>query len=367
MSGGEIALLRLVGELPVQVQLTVILAEDGPLVAALARAGVTVEVLPIATAGREIGRDGTRPVAIVVATWHLLRYAFALRTSIARLAPDVIHTNTIKAGIYGSLAGRLTGVPVLWHLRDRLASDYMPRSSVTLLRALMTVLPRAVIVNSAATAATLGPARRRLVAVLPDPYRPKREVTQPPNPHHGQALRFLVVGRLTPWKGQAVAVRALAASGLDQATLTLVGAPLFNEEAYAADLAALVLELGLVNRVRLLGHRDDVEGELAAADVVVHCSTIPEPFGQVVVEAMAAGRPVIATDAGGAAETVDHDRNGLLTPPGDVEALASAMRRLARDPELRGRLAGAARTRAQDFWPERIVPSVVGVYESMTW
>ena len=92
---------------------------------------------------------------------------------------------------------------------------------------------------------------------------------------------------------------------------------------------------GSVDRVVFRGFREDVWAELSQIHLLVHCSLIPEPFGQVVVEGMAAGVPVIAADAGGPAEIITHNVDGILTAPGDVAALAAAMRRIRDDASLR--------------------------------
>jgi glycosyltransferase involved in cell wall biosynthesis len=97
-------------------------------------------------------------------------------------------------------------------------------------------------------------------------------------------------------------------------------------------------------------------------DISVHASIVPEPFGQVVVEAMAAGLPIVAADAGGPAEIVTHEVDGLLYPAGDIGALASLLRRLAADASLRARLGQGARRRAGDFTPEAAVAALMAVY-----
>jgi len=97
----------------------------------------------------------------------------------------------------------------------------------------------------------------------------------------------------------------------------------------------------------------------------VHASTIPEPFGQVVIEAMAAGVPIIAADAGGPAEVVTDGVDGLLVAMGDVDALAGALTRMAGDPELRDRLADAGRVTAAAFAPDVIAGSVEDVYRQV--
>jgi glycosyltransferase involved in cell wall biosynthesis len=149
--------------------------------------------------------------------------------------------------------------------------------------------------------------------------------------------------------------------GVEQAVV--VGEALFEADLrYAETLGRLVETLGITSRVEFRGFVEDVSRELARLDILVHASVLPEPFGQVVLEAMAAGLPVVAANAGGPAEVVTDEVNGLLYPTGDERALANALRRLAGDPALRDQLGQAGRARALDFSPSRIGPEVVNVY-----
>jgi len=140
---------------------------------------------------------------------------------------------------------------------------------------------------------------------------------------------------------------------------------LFGETGYERELHMLVARLELTDRVEFTGHIDDVAGQLDRADVLVHASVIPEPFGLVVVEAMAAGVPVIAADAGGPAEVITNGVDGLLTAPGDVDALAEALQALAMDEPLRQRLSTNAHARARDFGPDRVGPSITDLYRTV--
>src|SRR5207245_2767384 len=124
-------------------------------------------------------------------------------------------------------------------------------------------------------------------------------------------------------------------------------------------------QLAVQDRVVFLGFRKDVAQLLREFDVLVHASLIPEPFGQVVLEGMQAGLPVIAADAGGPAELIEHGVNGLLYPAGDREALASALVTLAGNPELRARLGAAAKARAAVFRPDRIGPQLTELYQAV--
>jgi glycosyltransferase involved in cell wall biosynthesis len=357
LSGGELALLRLLGTLEVDAH--VILAEEGPLVARLLAAGISVEVMPLAARARAHRRraSGLSSLAAVPATaLYTLRLARRLR----RLRPDLVHTNSLKADLYGGAAARMAGVPVLWHVRDRIADDYLSPSGVRLMRAAGRLLPAVVVANSSDTLAMLGNLRAP-AHVVPSSVDgnagPRRERDGP--------LRVGIVGRIAPWKGQHVFIDAFATAfpaGPEQAVV--VGAPLFgaDEDRYLDELRSLAAERGLGGRIEFTGFRDDVAGELARLDVLVHASVVPEPFGQVVVEGMAAGLPVVATAAGGPAEIVEDGVNGLLYPPGDVEALAQTLRRLAADATLRARLGANARERARDFDPIRIAERMREIY-----
>jgi glycosyltransferase involved in cell wall biosynthesis len=363
MSGGEIALLRLLPHLG-GVQPHVVLAEDGPLVGALDLAGVSSEVLPLGAATVDLRKDDVRSVGVPAgvagaAAAYVLRLAHRLR----RLRPDVVHANSLKAGVYGSLAARLAGVPMVWHVRDRIDEDYLPGTAVRLVRGLSRGLPTAVIANSHATAQTLAPrpGGRVPVRVLPDVIGAAPERERPA----GRPLTYGIVGRLAPWKGQPVFLRAFArAFPAGDERAVVVGGALFGEDAYARGLGEVARSLGVADRVDFRGHRADVWDELARIDVLVHASVTPEPFGQVILEGLAAGVPVIAADAGGPAEILEHDVTGLLCPPGDEAALTAALLRL-RDPQLRERLSAAGRRAVLRYAPAAVAPQVEDLYASV--
>lgn len=356
LSGGEIALERLVTA-GSSAAAHVILAEDGPLRERLEAAGATVEVLPLPSGARDVDRSSAVGLGGLRAGAATAAYTLRVARRLRQLRPDVVHTNSLKAGYYGTVAARLARVPVVWHVRDRIADDYLPGPAVRLTRALLRRLPDVVVANSRATAETTG-VRARVVA---DPYEASRLFARRTSAIVGGGYELAVVGRISPWKGQDVVLRALAlAPGV---TARFVGSAMFGEDEYAASLRRLTTELGLEDRVTWVGFSDDVEGHLAEVDVVVHASTTPEPFGQVVVEAMAAGRPVVATDAGGPAEIVTSGVDGLLTRPGDPEDLARALEAL-RDPVLRERLAAAGLVRARDYAPERVAEEMAEVWRA---
>ncbi len=362
LSGGELALLRTLPALD-GVEAHVILGEHGPLESRLTDIGVTVEVLPLdrdlaATRKDDVADLSVQRQRIAAAA----RATWALRRRLRQLQPDVVHTNSLKAAVYGGVAGRLAGVPVVWHLRDRIAPDYLPAPAVAVIRALARVVPQAIIANSQVTLDTIGAGpRRQLRVVVHDAVAPPTSRTVPA--HDG--FRVVMVGRLTPWKGQRIFLEALAeAFGDEPFHASIIGSALFGEDAYRHELERIIAARGLGGRVEMTGFVEDVDGALAAADCLVHASVIAEPFGLVVVEGMAAGLPVIAAE-GGPSEIITDGVDGLLYPPGDVAALAGLLRRVAGDPALRHRLGTAARLRAADFSPARTATGMQAVFDAV--
>lgn len=357
LSGAELALNRLVAELRDH-DVVVVLGEHGPLVGRLVQSGARVRVLAMPGALRERRRDASGRLADVVRTCV---YAWQLRCLVRELGADLVHTNSLKAAIYGGLAGRLAGVPVVWHVRDRIAEDYLPVVAVKAVRMLALILPSAILVNSQATRDTLPGARRTVV--VPDSVVP---VAPRSRPSDERALIFGLVGRIAPWKGQHVFLTAFAAAFAGTGhRARLAGSAMFGEEAYEQSLHDLVQVLDIKAQVEFLGFREEINREYDALDVLVHCSTLPEPFGQVVIEGQAHGLCVVAADAGGPAEIVSDGINGLLTPPGDVPALTDALRRLASNGALRRRLEAAGRLNAAGYTGARSAKAVRDVYNGL--
>ena len=359
LGGAEVALLRLLRALDdTIVDVRVVLFSDGPLADALRQADVPVRVLPLdadvtgvdrATAGRASlanVRRGLRLVPFVVSLVRLLR---ATR-------PDLVVTTSLKSDLVGGLAARLARKRLVWHLHDRIADDYLPGVLVRLMRTASVRMPRLVIANSQATAATV-PAD---CLVVPPPIDgdwvlDAEAVAARPVP--GDSPVVGLVGRISPTKGQSEFVRAAAQVAVTHPTAVfrIIGAPLFGSEDYAEQVRAeqqAAQDDGALapGQVEWIGFVTDPRAQIDALDVLVHASPVPEPFGQVVVEAMVRGVPVVATRAGGAVEIVTGDDGddelGVLVTPGDADALAQAITGVLDDyPKARAR-AEAARTSA---------------------
>ena len=363
-SGGEIALARTLPHLP-RSHVHTIVFEDGPLVGALARSGLTTEVLPLAPKARDLRRSRTAsPGALLVSAFEAGRFTVRLAWRLRQLQPDVVHANSLKAGVLGGVACRLVGVPMVWHVRDRITTDDLPAPAVLVTRAAVRHLSAGVVANSHATLATLGPARpAQPRLVFPDPYLSSSNT--PAHPASSAPFTIAMVGRLTPWKGHDVALRAFAecAEVLDRADgttgrarLLIAGSALFGEDRYARELHQLAEALGIEDRLTWQGQVEDIPGLLAESHVLVHASVQTEPFGQVIVEGLAAGVAVIATDTGGPAEILVPGVTGILVPPGDPHALADALTALSADRERRELLAQNGMRAARAYHPDLVVP-----------
>lgn len=363
LSGGEIALMRLLPHFK-GINAHMILGEDGPLADRLMRAGVSVEVLAIAPSARDARRDTvTLGAASPLAALHTLAYIARLTRRLRALKADVVHTNSLKSGVYGSIAAKAAGIPLVWHVRDRIAEDYIPRAAVQLVRLLIRHLADGVVANSTATLDTLPPAvRGPLSWVIPGSV----ELSPYPPPTPSGPVTFGMLGRIAPWKGQDLFLRAFAAAFPDGGQrAVLVGSAMFGEEVYEQELHTLAAHLGIAERVEFRGFREDVWAELASLDVLVHASVIPEPFGTVVLEGMAAGLAVIAADEGGPASVIADGETGRLFRSRDVGSLCAAMRALSENPQERQRLGGAARVAVADYHPAAVAQRLERVYEGV--
>jgi glycosyltransferase involved in cell wall biosynthesis len=298
-------------------------------------------------------------------TWrpdHLLGYLRSIyrvgrdvRRQIRSAAPDLIHANSIRAGLVMTLATAGLGVPVIWHLHDLLPRH--PLSTAIRLCALASSRRRLLAVSGATADRFRGTLLRRApVAVLlnaadTDRFRPDAASRRTIRAELGlseTAPVIGIIGQVTERKGQLGLLHAFASvvRQLPQAVLLVAGAPLFTEadQQYHERLTRAAEQLGLAQQVRFLGARGDVPALMQALDVLV-VNSLAEPCGLVVLEGMASGVPVIATAVGGNPEMIEHNHSGWLVPSGDEQALAAAILKLIREPHLRAHLGRNARAR----------------------
>ncbi len=342
--GGELMLSDLMqqGRNP-GVEWLVIFLEDGPMVEQVRKLGIDARVI-------DSGR---------LREPHLFIAAVTKIASIARREQaNAIVGWMWKAHLYGSLAAILAGVPSLWYQLG------VP-SDMNLLERIATILPGQGVVTLCKAGeqahAQMWPSRpTRLVypgvalerfdtSVMLAPAAARRQLGLPSD---GPLIG--IVGRLQQWKGMHVLVEAMpnVLQSYPDAHCVIVGGKHDLEPDYLNYLEERIAVLGLGDRVILSGLQRNVPEWMQAMDVVVHASN-NEPFGIVVVEAMALGKPVVAGAAGGPTEIITDGVNGLLTPYGDAHALATAILRYLDNPEFARNVGAAAQKRALDFSTQR--------------
>jgi glycosyltransferase involved in cell wall biosynthesis len=287
---------------------------------------------------------------------------------------DLVHTNTAVI-LSSPIAARLCGRPHVWHIREfftefpalwRLHRRVMRRLSDTI------VAVSEAVARQFEEAGTPGQVR-----VIHDGF-PRQEfegVTEARVSAFRAAfglngdLTAGVVGRIKlRRKGQEVFIRAIAslAERLPKAKFLLIGSPFPGNEEHLTEIERMVSQHGLQDRVIYTGDVADIKAAFAALDVTVLPTTLPEPFGGVVVESMAMGKPVIATALGGSVEQVADGVTGLLVKPDDPAELASAMARLLTDAELRAQMGERAKERfLQRFEFEPFYNKITQVYSEL--
>lgn len=347
-----------------------VLPHDGPLRPALEAAGVQAIVdqrLVMLT------RKGVFPNRSRVQQLIDLPLSVAALVKICReFKPDLMHTNTAVI-VSSPLAAQIARVPHIWHMREFFVD--FPRAWPAH-REFMTRCSERVICVSAAVAAQFRTGTRNL-RVLNNGF-PAGEF-EPATADRIAAFRARfgvqagvlvgIVGRIKfKRKGQETFVRAAAllAKQHPGVRFMVIGSPFPGNEEHLVRLRALITELGIEDSVVLTGDVDDVKAAYAALDITVLASTSPEPFGGVVIEAMAMGIPVVGTNVGGTPEQIAHGHTGLLVPPDAPRPMADAIERLLVDPPLREQMGRAARARfLAEFEFEPFYQRLWGIYSEV--
>lgn len=268
--------------------------------------------------------------------------AAATRVHPAFRSADIVVANTTRSAAYGALAARTSPVPFVVHLRDLADAEALGSTGAAIMRRI--VLPRADGVV-ADTHRALGSARSFLRRGIPTAVIPSASgIRSRPVPERpAEPVVVGMLARIDPWKGQELLLDAFArAFPAGDERLQLAGGAPFGHADFAARLRHRADELGVGHRVELLGHVDDVDALLAGWHVAVQSSLRAEPLGQNVLQYLAAGCATVIADEGGPTEWVHDGVNGIRVTPRNVEALASALRRLGSDPRLRQALGEAA-------------------------
>jgi glycosyltransferase involved in cell wall biosynthesis len=284
---------------------------------------------------------------------------------IEREETTLIHANGLKASILTCFLAPLVRAPILWHVHDFLRA----RRFHELFVLLGEIVPDAVLVNSHAVAEDFFGNRK--VIVVHNGVDLSRFSPAEKSSSDDPSLKVGMIGALAPWKGQHLFIQAAkqVSERVGNVKFLIVGDEIYDtsgHRGYKEELQRLAGSLGIESQVVFTGFQHDVARVIGSLDLVVHCSLEPEPFGRVIVEAMACGQPVIAAKAGGVLEIIEDGVTGILVAPGDVSSLADAMCSLLGNEAKRDAIGQAARKRMErSFTLEDQVKRVESLYESL--
>jgi len=271
---------------------------------------------------------------------------------------SLIYANGSRAAMYGGLAAKILQIPMIWHCR---IADPDPRLDPVLQR-----LSARIITNSRATAARFPAACRPKVRLVYNGIDIDRFSTADiPTPAGIPAAwkNILMVSRVSRWKRHDLAVAAFEsiAGDFPDAHLLFVGDKDPHDPAWWNAMQMRTRRSSFSDRIHWIGPKRDVRPWYAAAFVLALPST-NEPFGPVVVEAMASGVPVVAARSGGLPEIITHGKDGFLFTPGSASDLGDFARILLKGAKTRDRMVAAARKRSRDFGLDRHVQQVSQVF-----
>jgi glycosyltransferase involved in cell wall biosynthesis len=385
IGGAERVLLDLIESIRAQEpghQMHALLMDDGPLVAALKRAGVEPIVLPAPASVRSMGDSGMRGWRLI---WSLLRgwpatrrYRRQMLAAIEKINPDVIHSNGLKCHALAADSARNRAV--VWHIHDFVSDRPL---IARLLRRNARGITTVAVSNAVARDIKLWLKGSAPVLILngidTTRFSPAPADAQSLDRLSGAApaekdvARVGLIATYARWKGQDVFLRAVAELTRQHPSLHarfyIVGGPIYatrGSQFSTQELMALAEELAIKDRVFFVPFQPDPLPIYRGLDIVVHASTKREPFGLTIVEAMACARAVVVIAAGGAVELITPEVDTIAIPRADAQAMCNAIARLAEDGPLRDRLGAAARqTVLAKFQRERMASQMLELYRSL--
>ncbi|HEY9822804.1 MAG TPA: glycosyltransferase family 4 protein [Candidatus Sericytochromatia bacterium] len=392
IGGAERVLLTLFAALrntQPNIQLHLIVGTDGLLVASAQELGVRVRILKLPDQVLQLGDSALKGnnqlraglmllVRIAIALPAFMQYVVKFQKTIGEINPDLIHTNGIKSHLLTRLPGSKR-VPVVWHIHDfyssrplmarvlRWASDRatggIAISEAVAQDAIVTLpgLPIEVIYN-ALDVNHFSPGFSNLNR-LDSPFN---KLTSPVG-----IIRVGLVATFARWKGHDIFLKAADQVIRDRPELNvhfyIVGGAIYQTQGSQfseSELRELAAVLQIEDNVDFIGFQQNIVDVYRWLDIVVHASTQPEPFGLAIIEAMACGKPVIVSQAGGAAELFTHNYDAVSFQPNSPTALASRIQHLIDNPCLCKRLSENARnTVLKRFSHDRLGEQILTVYK----
>lgn len=287
----------------------------------------------------------------------------------------LIHTNGLFEHIYGGITARISDIPCIWHMQDIPSFFGLGKFIFNIL---VTLLPYRIIVVSNAVKEVFYSNMHKRITLIYNSIGKNRFISLSDKNKYRLKKRlnikddeFIIgmISRLTPWKGHRVFLKAAATiiKRIPNVKFVIAGDVIFGRRSYKKELEIFASNLGIKEKVYFLGFIENIQEVLSILDIFVSCSVRPESFSLSIIEAMACGKPVIATSLGGSVEIIENGRDGILVPPDDYLALSNKIIQLLDSFQKRTRLGRNAQKKAKKmFSMERYINELEVLYHSIS-
>jgi len=346
LGGGEYSFLDIISNLPDDWKVSAIVPSKGDLAESIRKKNIETKIIPL---------PPIRPWFVL----HMVLSLILFYNTFRKNFPLFIYTNGPRATFYGGIVGKLLGIPVIWHCRIANPDKYLDF--------FLTRISRIIIVNSIATAKRFKDNvqyKIRLVYNGIDLNWLRKDPERKINFVKGDWKIILMAARVSRWKRHDLALSAfeiLAATDPRIHIIFLGGQDLLEPE-WWDHLQRKSDNSRFYDRIHWEGYAEDVRPWYKIASVLLLPSE-NEPFGRVLVEAMACGIPVVAARDGGVPEIVRHEKDGLLVSPGDADEIAVAVHKILSDDNLMRSFSKSARRRADIFDLESLIENIIRVFD----
>lgn len=350
----------------------VALPEQGQLTSVLDRLGVESHVIPVMKVKRSMLRSKRQMINLIP---EALASIIAIDNIVGGRHIDLVHSNTL-AVLGGALWAKLRSIPHLWHIHEIMLT---PHIISKIFQVLVHLLADGIVCNSDATRKWIMGERRYLEEKSWVIYNATRRSGKY-NAERVKEFRekigvsksdtlLTVVGRINRWKGQSLLVDAgdiLWKEGIRKVHFLFVGGTAIGHEKYRQELISRIKASEMRQKITVFNFTKDIYLVWDATDIAVVPSIEPEPFGLVAIEAMSAGKPVVAAGHGGLIEIVEHNKTGILFSPGDARSLFLALRSLILETERREEMGKKAKKRQETvFSIDGFRKKMMGVYDNL--
>jgi len=343
---------------------------EGPLMEVLHRRGIEVHVIPLVV----VGRSTFSVCGIFGLLFRILTSVISMRRLLRDRTVDVVHSNTV-AVLSGAIWAWWKRVPHVWHVHEIITE---PRAAVWFFAMSLQIASEKIVCVSYAVKEWIIRARPDLekrISVIWNGTEDKDtqgdgypECKQPVSDSNDDVVVALV-GRINRWKGQRLLVEAaskLWEQSIRNIQFLIVGSPPPGQEHFLDALNNTINSSPAHEKITVMDYREDIKCIWQSCDIAVVPSEEPEPFGLVALEAMASGKPVVASNHGGLKEIVEDGETGILIEPRNADALASAITRLSKDTILREKMGNRGKYVLQEkFSMSKFITSFTELFNSV--